>query len=184
MKICKDGRIWGQNNKQAGDHLGIVRHNHHIKKGVKGNRNPMYGKHHSVEARKIMSEVNTGSKHHNWQGGRHFVDGYVQLMIYPDNPYYLMGKKTGLVSRRILEHRLVMAQYLNRMLLKTEQVHHRNGIRDDNRIENLELMPDLGSHTKKMICGKCELRKEIYLLKQEIKELRTTLQLRLKEEVK
>ncbi|KKM01648.1 hypothetical protein LCGC14_1792280, partial [marine sediment metagenome] len=23
MKICKDGRIWGQNNKEAGNHLGI-----------------------------------------------------------------------------------------------------------------------------------------------------------------
>ena len=23
MKICKDGRVWGQNNKEAGKHLGI-----------------------------------------------------------------------------------------------------------------------------------------------------------------
>lgn len=57
--------------------------------------------------------------------------GYVMVKA-PDNP---MAMANGYVP----EHRLVMAEHLARPLTKFENVHHINGVRDDNRIENLEL---------------------------------------------
>jgi hypothetical protein len=69
-----------------------------------------------------------------WRGGKVTTPkGYVQVMA----PYHPSIK--GTQRRYVLEHRLVMEQALGRFLERGEYVHHKNGIRNDNRIENLEL---------------------------------------------
>lgn len=57
--------------------------------------------------------------------------GYVQVLA-PSHP-------NARKSKRVPQHRLVMSEFLGRPLSKSENVHHKNGDRSDNRIENLEL---------------------------------------------
>lgn len=49
-------------------------------------------------------------------------------------------------GKRILEHRYVMEKHIGRKIKKGEIVHHINGIRNDNRIKNLELISNHSKH--------------------------------------
>lgn len=92
--------------------------------------------------------------------------GYVMVYLLPDDPFYRMAGK----SHYVMEHRLVMARHLGRPLLKEETVHHRPDVpKDDNRIEGLYLMPDPNTHARLLPCSNCALKKEIRLLRWQIK---------------
>lgn len=67
-----------------------------------------------------------------WRGGRRYHAGYVMINAGREHP---MADKDGYVS----EHRLVMSEHLGRVLDSVELVHHKNKVKDDNRLENLLL---------------------------------------------
>lgn len=81
--------------------------------------------------KKAVSKAHKGKfreQSFNWKGGkRKDKFGYIHIWI---------SEKQKLVR----EHRLVMEQHLGRALRPNEDVHHINGVKDDNRIENLQLV--------------------------------------------
>lgn len=89
-----------------------------------------------------------GKDHPHWKGGRTFdKSGYV-LVLSPNHP---SRNRAGYVR----EHRLVMESVLGRYLERDEVVHHRNGIKNDNRPENLELFSTNGHHLAAELNGRC-----------------------------
>lgn len=83
----------------------------------------------------------------NYKTGK-FTDwkGYVHILV-PDHPNTNM-------NNYMLEHRLVMEKKLGRLLDDDELVHHINGVRDDNRPENL-LILSRKAHLGRIICPHC-----------------------------
>ena len=98
-------------------------------------------------AKKNSALAHKGRRSFNWKGGR-IKDrlGYIQIWK-PEHPN---AKMAGYIH----EHRLVMSQYLNRPLKTTEHVHHKNGLKDDNRVDNLEIVIKK-NHKGELICPHC-----------------------------
>lgn len=112
-----------------------------------------------------------GVKHWHWKGGRFKTgDGYIKVLLRPDDFFSPMANVTGYA----FEHRLVMAKYLNRCLLPWEIVHHKNNIPDDNRIENLELVPSQCKHNAITSMGRYihKLENKIKILKANLDKMK------------
>ena len=107
------------------------------------------------EARRKMFKEGTlvaprGDKHPCWKGGRTKNNQGYFFLYAEGHPH--AQPTTG----RVAEHRLVMEKKIGRYLTPDEEVHHINGIRDDNRIENLQLM-DGGEHARLHAIGKYKI---------------------------
>ncbi len=95
--------------------------------------------HEPCYCKQCFGKTTKGENHAHWNGGSFKTEyGYVQIRIYPNDFFYSMANNKGYV----LEHRLTMAKHLGRCLHDWEIIHHKNHIKDDNHIENLQLVSD------------------------------------------
>ena len=98
----------------------------------------------SEETRKKISKTlkgkRMGKNNPRWKGGRYKQNGYIYILV--DGKY-------------VLEHRYKVEKLLGRKLESYEHVHHLNGIKDDNRLENLKLVLNT-KHYGKIKCPKCQ----------------------------
>jgi len=81
---------------------------------------------------RIAKAVPSGREHYAFTGRRR-AGGYVYV-FRPDHP---AAPTTGARAGYVLEHRVVLEATLGRLLRDDEHGHHINGVRDDNRPENL-----------------------------------------------
>ncbi|UWG96816.1 HNH endonuclease [Dehalobacter sp. DCM] len=104
----------------------------------------------SIQARLNSIKAHKGKRSMAWKGGR-IKDRSGYVLIW--KPEHANAKIGGYIH----EHRLVMSEHLGRPLESYEYVHHRNGIKSDNRLENLELVTQK-VHLGGVVCPYCSKR--------------------------
>lgn len=111
-------------------------------------------------------------KHGHWKGGIQDSrrDGYVMVTLPLSSPYIKMATR----GNRVFQHRLVIAQSLSRCLETWEVIHHLNGDKKDNRLENLIIV---NSHSPERHAFMKRLQERIRGLEDRIVELERRLEL-------
>jgi len=87
-----------------------------------------------------------GENHPTWKGGIRRNHG----------GYTFVGQEGHMKA----QHRVIMEKYLGRKLLKNELVHHKNGIKSDNHISNLEVVLN-NAHRGNVKCPYCSKKFKI-----------------------
>ena len=92
-----------------------------------------------------------GRDNSRYHDGWYYASGYIRIIIPENHPLAFTRTKNG----SVFQHRLVMMEHLGRLLRKDEFVHHINGVKTDNRLENLQLMQ--GNHGAGIVlcCADC-----------------------------
>lgn len=106
-----------------------------ISQALKGHPSKKKGQHLSEETKKKISESHKGRYRKKTTYGGHKKkrkDGYIAV--------YCPGHPSASKDGHVMEHVLIMENHIGRRLRDDEVVHHKNHQRDDNRIENLQLM--------------------------------------------
>lgn len=129
-----------------------------------GKLHPLFGTHRSKETKSKISKNRkgkkgskesylrgafnrSGKKHHAWNGGQLITkDGYKAIQT---NILHPCG-----VKKYILEHRLITSKALGRELFKTEDVHHIDGNRLNNKLSNLMVFSSRSAHKRYEMGGK------------------------------
>ena len=91
-------------------------------------------------SRRKLSATSSSEGNARWNGGTTF-DGRYRLVL-------ARGHSNANTHGYVYGHRPVMSRHLGRPLLRSEIVHHRNLVRTDNRLVNLELFTDSAVHSR------------------------------------
>ena len=124
-----------------------------------------------------IAKAHTGPNSHYWKSGKSYdIDGYLYLHrehLTPEEKILF----SSMIDHRgyIFEHRVIMARHLCRALTEVEVVHHLNGIKDDNRLENLLLHDSNATHKSEELKIVAAYRAEILRLQNEVTRLNTLL---------